>query len=284
MKMLKRKSLFLVFALVLLIVFAFSACGAKKNVVVNSQQDLKGLTVGCQVNTTADDSLKELAKTLTFKVKKYDQIIQTFADLKTGRLDAVAVDEVVARDFVMKHPTDYKITTGKLTNEPIGVCFKKGNEKLRDRVNALIDDYQKNGFFSTISKKWFAGEDLTGNIQNVGTGELQGTSDPNYQIPSTMKKLRIGVDNTYPPMEYMDGSATVGFDIDLANQIGKDLNLQVEIIPTAWDGVFAALNTDKFDCIISSVSITPDRLKNFALTKPYIANSQVIVTRPPVTK
>jgi ABC-type amino acid transport substrate-binding protein len=279
MKIIERKSLFMVTALVLTLTFALSACGAKKNVVVNKPEDLKGLTVGCQVATTADDSLKELAKTVDFKVKKYDQIIQTFADLKTGRLDAVVVDEVVARDYVKKNPADYKVTGGKLTNEPIGVCLKKSNEQLRNKINALIDDLRTDGTLKTISDKWF-GDNITGDIKSVGAADSQGTSDASYQLPADMKKLRIGVDNTYPPMEYLDGSNTVGFDIDFATEIAKKLNLEVEIIPTAWDGIFTALNTDKFDCIISSVSINEDRLKNFAITKPYIANAQVIVTRP----
>ena len=278
MKFMMKKSLMMVTALVLILTFALSACGAKKNVIVNKPEDLKGLKVGCQVATTADDSLKELAKTVDFTVKKYDQIIQTFADLKTGRLDAIVVDEVVARDYVKKNPKDYKVTSGKLTNEPIGVCIKKDNAAFRNKINAIIDGFTADGTMKTISEKWF-GEDITANIQNVGSAELQGTSDNSYQIPADKKKLRIGVDNTYPPMEYLDGSNTVGFDIDFATEIAKKLNLEVEIIPTAWDGIFTALNTDKFDCIISSVSINEDRLKNFALSKPYVANAQVIVTR-----
>lgn len=279
MKRVQNKKLALITALVLLLVVSLSACGGKKNVVVNKAEDLKGLTVGCQLSTTADDSLKELAKTVDFKVKKYDQIIQTFSDLKTGRLDAIVVDEVVARDYVQKNPKDYKVTSGKLTNEPIGVCIKKDNAQFRNKINFIIEELGKDGTLKNISTKWF-GEDLTGNIKNVGAADLQGKVDDSYQVPSGKKKLRVGVDNTYPPMEYLDGSNTVGFDIDFAKAIGEKLGLEVQIIPTAWDGIFTALNTDKFDCIISSVSINEDRLNNFALSKPYIANAQVIVTRP----
>lgn len=93
--------------------------------------------------------------------------------------------------------------------------------------------------------------------------------------------LRVGVDNTYPPMEYQDKTgANVGFDIDLANEIGKRLNVKVELVPTAFDGIFNALNSKKYDCIISSISITEKRLKKYLFTKPYIANSQMIVVKP----
>lgn len=278
MSVLKKRNLLLAAAIALLLVFSLNACGTKKKVEINTTNDLKGLTIGCQVSTTADDSLKELAKTVDFTAKKYDQIVQTFADLKSGRLDAVVVDEVVARDYVKKHPEDYKVTGEKLTNEPIGICFKKDNEKIRDKFNVVIDELFKDGTLKKISEKWF-NDDLTGNISNVGSTDAQGTSDNSFQFPADKKKLVVGVDNTYPPMEYMDGSNTVGFDIDFATEIAKKLDMEVQLVPTAWDGIFAALNTKKFDCIISSVSINEERLKNFAITKPYIANAQVIVVR-----
>ncbi|MCR4436773.1 MAG: transporter substrate-binding domain-containing protein [Clostridiales bacterium] len=291
-----RKKAFIAISLVLVLTFALSACGGGSSAPSSTQnssqgstavkpeiqkpEDLAGKKVGVQVSTTADDSCKELLKTVKFDLQKYDQIIQTFSDLKTGRLDAVVVDEVVARYYVSKDPQSYKVTGAKLTNEPIGICFKKSNAEMRDRFNAIIDDFAKDGTLKKISEKWF-GSDLTSNIQNVGSGTEQGTSNPNAQIPSDKKVLRIGVDDTYPPMEFKDESnKIVGFDVDLAQEIGKKLNMQVEFVPTAWDGIFTSLNTDKFDCIISSVSINEDRLKNFAITKPYVANAQVIVVRP----
>ncbi len=95
------------------------------------------------------------------------------------------------------------------------------------------------------------------------------------------KTLKVGIDDSYPPMEFKDESSkTVGFDIDLATEIAKKMDMKIEFVSTAWDGISQALNTDKFDCIISSVSITPKRLNEFLFTKPYIANSQMIVVKP----
>ena len=93
--------------------------------------------------------------------------------------------------------------------------------------------------------------------------------------------LRVGVDDTYPPMEFRDDkNEIVGFDIDLAKEIGKKLGQEVEFVSINWDGIFPGLDTDKFDCIISSVSMTPDRLEKYEFTTPYLANGQVIVVRP----
>ena len=93
--------------------------------------------------------------------------------------------------------------------------------------------------------------------------------------------LRVGVDDSYPPMEYKDedGKTTIGFDVDVAKELAKRLGKKdVQFISNDWTGIFEALETGKFDVIISSVSINEDRLKNHSLTDPYIANKLVIVT------
>lgn len=92
--------------------------------------------------------------------------------------------------------------------------------------------------------------------------------------------FRVGIDDTYPPMEYKDEAGNnAGFDIELAKEIGKRLNKEVQFVPTAWSAIFTALNSYKYDCIISSLSITDERKKTIAYTRPYIANSQVIIVR-----
>ena len=50
--------------------------------------------------------------------------------------------------------------------------------------------------------------------------------------------IKIAVDDTFPPMEYRnDKNELVGFDIDLANAVSKELGVKAEFVPTAWDGI-----------------------------------------------
>lgn len=271
-----KKNLCVLVVLVVLVSFVSSGCSqTSKGANIQKPEDLAGMRVGVQVGTTADESAQKYLETIKFTLTKYDQIIQPFSDLKTGRLDAIIVDEVVARDYVSKDNKNFKITGARLTNEPIGICVKKGNEAIRDKIDDIIVEMRKDGTLKSISQKWF-GEDLTSNVDGAAT-EVTGKGS----FPADKKVLKIGVDDVYPPMEYKDEkNNTVGFDVDLAKEIGKRLGVEVQFISTAWDGIFTSLNTDKFDCIISSVSINEERQQNFALTKPYIANAQVIVVKP----
>jgi polar amino acid transport system substrate-binding protein len=133
------------------------------NDTIKEGQDLAGRKVGVQVSTTAHDSANKLLEKIKFTLSTYDQVIQPFQDLKTGRIEAVIVDEVVARYYVTKDKTSFKVSSGKLTNEPISICFKKTNTALRDKIEAVLVGFQKDGTMKKISEKWF-GEDLTSNI------------------------------------------------------------------------------------------------------------------------
>ncbi|HQK82381.1 MAG TPA: basic amino acid ABC transporter substrate-binding protein [Atribacter sp.] len=90
----------------------------------------------------------------------------------------------------------------------------------------------------------------------------------------------IGTDATYPPMEYHDEAGNmIGFDIDLGNAIAELLGVKAEFIDTAWDGIFPALDSKKFDIIMSSTSITEERLKSKDMSDPYYQTSQAIAIR-----
>jgi polar amino acid transport system substrate-binding protein len=93
------------------------------------------------------------------------------------------------------------------------------------------------------------------------------------------KTLKIGVNIAYPPFEYYDadGKTPLGFDIELGKAVAAKLGLEADIIDVAWDGIFAGLDTNKYDCIISAVTITNERTAAYEFSKPYIGNGQSMI-------
>jgi polar amino acid transport system substrate-binding protein len=91
--------------------------------------------------------------------------------------------------------------------------------------------------------------------------------------------LSVGVEIGYPPMEYYDadGVTLAGFDIELTKVLSDKLGLTVKYIDTAWEAIFAGLQTDKYDIAVN-ITILPERLKKFNFTKPYIDSSMTIIT------
>jgi polar amino acid transport system substrate-binding protein len=92
--------------------------------------------------------------------------------------------------------------------------------------------------------------------------------------------LRIGCEASYPPLTFRDANgAMIGYDVDLANAICKNLGVKAEFIDTVWSGVIPALYTKKFDLVMSSLSYTPERLKRVAFSIPYVEASQALLIR-----
>ncbi|MDR1094946.1 MAG: ABC transporter substrate-binding protein [Spirochaetaceae bacterium] len=91
--------------------------------------------------------------------------------------------------------------------------------------------------------------------------------------------LMVGMEIGYPPLEYYaaDGVTPAGFDVELAKALAAQLGLKAEFVDTAWDGIFAGVQTGKYDCIMSSVTITPERRETLTFTRPYIGNAMTIV-------
>lgn len=123
---------------------------------------------------------------------------------------------------------------------------------------------------------------LTGCGSSAETAETTGTADASAESSAnTLEagKLKVGVEIGYPPMEYFDedGATPIGFDMELAQALADEMGLELVLVDTAWDGIFAGVDTDKYDVIMSSVSWTEGRNEQYLLSKPYVANAPVLV-------
>lgn len=86
--------------------------------------------------------------------------------------------------------------------------------------------------------------------------------------------LRVGM-ATFVPWAMRDKNGElIGFEIDVAKKLGADMEVTVDFVPTAWDGIIPALLAGKFDVIIGGMSITPARNLTVNFTAPY-ANSSL---------
>lgn len=106
------------------------------------------------------------------------------------------------------------------------------------------------------------------------------SSDNSLEKVKAAGVIRIGVDDAFPPMEYRDEKGNlIGFDVDLAEEIGRRLGVDIVWVPTAWDGVILALQSGKFDMILSTLTITDERAEKIDFSPPYIYGAQIIVVK-----
>jgi polar amino acid transport system substrate-binding protein len=93
-------------------------------------------------------------------------------------------------------------------------------------------------------------------------------------------QLVLGLDDSFPPMGFRnDDNQIVGYDIDLAQEVAKRLGVKLVPQPIDWNAKEQELNTGKIDCIWNGFTITEERKKAIAFTKPYLRNAQVVVVK-----
>ncbi len=131
---------------------------------INTFADLAGKIVEVQADSSAEAALKdnqELAGTFS-TLQTTPDYNTAFMDLEMGAVDAIAMDVIVA-GYQIEQREDgdsYKILEETLASEEYGVGFKKGNEELRDKVQAALEEMAADGTMERISTKWF-GRDVT---------------------------------------------------------------------------------------------------------------------------
>jgi len=105
----------------------------------------------------------------------------------------------------------------------------------------------------------------------VSAASLQQQLAAESNIEQILKRgvLRVGMDIFQPWAMKDKNGALIGFEIDVASRLAKDMGVKIEFVPTAWSGIIPALLTGKFDMIIGGMGITPQRAMKVNFSQPY---------------
>ena len=91
----------------------------------------------------------------------------------------------------------------------------------------------------------------------------------------TLAKIRLvkvmvaGNSGSYPPFEMMEGNKLTGFDVDLAEEIGRRIGATVKWEVVDFKGIIAALTSKRVDVLISAITWTPERAERVLFSMPY---------------
>jgi len=109
--------------------------------------------------------------------------------------------------------------------------------------------------------------DLKNSLLKVGLISLLAFG---ASVHAAQQTLRIGIEAAYPPFaSKTTDNKIVGFDYDIGQALCAEMNVQCEWQEQEFDGLIPALKVKKVDAVISSVSITPERLKSVDFTDRY---------------
>ncbi len=105
----------------------------------------------------------------------------------------------------------------------------------------------------------------------IGTGAVQGG------IPD--EEISFAMSGAYPPFNYVEVTGeVVGFDVDIAKEIARRMDLSPVIVTTAWDTIIGGLQAKRYDAILGSMAITEERSKQVNFSDPYyLSGAQLLV-------
>ncbi|MFV0529762.1 MAG: amino acid ABC transporter substrate-binding protein [Lachnospiraceae bacterium] len=136
----------------------------------NGLDDLAGKTLGVQTDSSAEvalnsDDAKDFKDSLG-EIVAIDDYTKAILEIQNGTIDAIAIDEIVARFYLTDDPDAYRIledgegNVASLAVEDYVVGFRKDDEALKVKIEDTLKEMKEDGTLKTISEKWFQ-EDVT---------------------------------------------------------------------------------------------------------------------------
>lgn len=117
---------------------------------------------------------------------------------------------------------------------------------------------------------------LTGCSTNIDTNTEQMNSGEPKEDEGDALKMYTNAE--FAPFEYFEGEKVVGVDVDIAQEIAKDLGKEVVIEHTDFDSLIPSLVTGKADFVAAGMTITPEREEAVDFSIPYVESVQNIIS------
>lgn len=119
---------------------------------IQGVEDMYGKKIGVQTGTTGDiycsDDFGDES------MERYSKIIDGFQAMKSGKIDAIVVDDQVAKAIVEQDTASFKILETAYAEEDYAIAVKKGNSDLLNKINSAIDEMKSNGQLKAIVDKY----------------------------------------------------------------------------------------------------------------------------------
>ena len=230
---------------------------------VASLDDLAGKKIGVQLGTTGDiyasDDFGEE------NVEKYNKGADAVQALKTGKVDAVIIDNEPAKIFVAQNDELTMLDT-PYAEEDYAMCLNKGSE-LTAQFSAAIGELKGDGTLEAILDKYInKTEGAAGYVTPEGTEYPNGT-------------LTMATNAYFPPYEYYEGEAIVGIDAEFAKAICDKLGYELKIEDMEFDSIIPAVTSGKVDFGAAGMTVTDERKVSVDFTDSYCTGVQSVIVK-----
>ena len=248
---------------------ASSAASEASTQAIQSLEDLNGKSVGVQLGTTGDLMMSEEienAEGLNLaSVERYNKAADAVQALLTNKIDAVCIDDQVAKNFVAANPDELTMLDTAYSEESYAIAVSKDNPELTEKLNAAIAELKEDGTLDAILNKYIAKEEgAAGYVSPEGVDHSNGT-------------LVMATNAAFDPYEYIEGGEIVGIDPEFAQALCDKMGYALEIEDMEFDSIIAAVVSGKADFGMAGMTVTEERMQQIDFTDTYCTAAQNII-------
>ena len=249
---------------------ASTAASEASTQAIQTLEDLNGKTVGVQLGTTGDLLMSEEVgegddKLGLAGVEQYNKGADAVQALLTNKIDAVCIDDQVAKKFVEANPDKLTTLDTAFAEESYAIAVSKDNPDLTEALNGAIAELTADGTLDAILDKYIA---KTEGAEGYTTPE--GTEYPNGT-------LVMATNAAFEPYEYVENGEIIGIDPEFAKALCDKLGYELQIEDMEFDSIIAAVNSGKADFGMAGMTVTPERQEEIDFTDTYCTAAQSII-------
>ena len=210
-----------------------------------------------------------------------DSQMDVLVQLNAKSIDVGVMDSVMAGYYMSQDSTyseSLMIVEGlTLATEQYGIAARKGSGFTK-MINAALISLAKDGTVDKIAEKYGLKNEICID-KNATVADLTDAEKEDWNYIQQQGKFILGY-TLFAPIAYKDNDGKlIGFDIELAEAVADELDLEVEFKEINWATKEAELKSKTIDCIWNGMTITEERKAEMEVSIPYMNNKQVAVIR-----
>ncbi len=169
----------------------------------------------------------------------YDSMLTMMMALNAGEIDVINLPECVA-EYVLRVNPKTEARAFMLMNgwENLVMGLKEGNEPLRDKISAAINDMIKDGTLNLLIRYYVQGP------------EAKDSKAVPFDTFEGAETLTVAVTGDFPPIDFVDdGGAAAGYNTAMLAELGRRLHVNIKLVYTNAASRAAALMSGKADVV-----------------------------------
>ena len=198
-------------------------------------------------------------------VEQYNKAADAVQALLSNKIDAVCIDDQVAKKFVEANSDELAILDTAYAVEDYAICVSKDRTDLTSSLNEAIAELKDDGTLDAILDKYInKTEGAEGYVTPEGTEYPNGT-------------LIMATNAAFEPYEYIENGAVIGIDAEFGKAICDKLGYELQIEDMEFDSIIPAVQSGKADFGMAGMTVTEERLENIDFTDTYCTGVQSII-------